>query len=151
MRWRGTIKDKQHEPTGRADIDVRRCFDCTVIAVARHLGEQDTGTHRVTVSAGDGSNKRNPHICCGTLEEVDADMVSLTVLPIFVDNGVCGLGPSIGQIGWVVDFNSEFLRVFFAAIWEVCLGVGTRDQDAAIGKEDRLGVIHAGNDGCAEF
>ena len=68
-------------------------------------------------------------------------MVGLTVLPILVNDGVCGLGSSIGQIGRNIDFNPEFLRVFLAAIRQVGLGIGARDKDAAIVEEDRLGVI----------
>ena len=78
---------------------------------------------------------------------MDIDLVRLTVLPIRVSDGVCRLGGSIGQIGWIVDFNSEFLGVYFTAICAICLRVGTRDKDTTIVEENRLGVIHAGNDG----
>lgn len=149
---RGTVKDEQHVPTGRGDIDIGRCLNGTVIARARHLGEDDTSSHQVTMGAGGSGEKRDPHICRRTVEEVDVNVVCLPVLPILIYDSVCGLGPSIGQIGREVDFNSEFLRVFLSdAVLEVVLRVGSRDKDATIMKEDRLGVVHTSNDGFSEL
>ena len=150
IRGCGTVKDEQHVPAGGADVDVGRRYDGTVVARACHLGEEDTGSHQVAMGAGGGSNKRDPHVCRGTLEEVDVDVVSLTVLPICLRNGVCGLFVAGGQIRRDVDFNSELLRVYCAAIRVVGLGVGSRDKDTTVIKEDGLGVIHAGNDGGVE-
>jgi len=139
-------------PTGRGDIDIGRRLNGTVIARARHLGEDDTSSHQVTMGAGGSGEKRDPHVCCRTVEEVDVNVVCLPVLPILIYNGICGLGPPIGQIGRDVDFNSEFLRVFLSdAVLEVVLGVGSRDKDATIVKEDRFRVIHTSNDGFAKL
>jgi len=147
VRGGGAVKDEQHVPTGRGDVGVWGCFDCTIVAAACHLGENDTGSHQVTMGAGGSGDKRDPHVCRGTLEEVDINVVSLAVLPILVNDSVCGLGPSIGQIGRNIDFNSEFLRVFLTVIRQVGLGVGARDKDATVVEEDRLGVIQASNNG----
>ena len=103
------------------------------------------------MGAGGSGDKRDPHVCRGTLEEVDVDVISLAVLPILINDGVCRLGPSIGQIGWIVDFDSEFLRVFFTAIREIGLGIGARDKDTAIIKEYRFGVVHPSNNGRVEL
>lgn len=138
-------------PAGRGDVGVGGRFYGTIIAVACHLGEDDTVSHQVTVGAGGSGDKRDPHVCRGTLEEVDVDMVSLAVLPILVNDRVCGFGPSVGQIGWKIDFNPEFLGEFFTSIREVGLRVGARDEDATIRKEDRLGVIQTSDDGCTKL
>jgi len=151
VRRRGTIKDEQHEPTGRADVHIGRRFDGTVVARTGHLGEEDTSSHQVTVGAGGGGHKRDLQVCCGPLEEVDVDMISLTVLPILIYDGERGLGPAVGQIRWDVNFNSEFLGEFFATVREVGLGVGSRDKDAAVMEEDCLGVVHASNNGFAQL
>ena len=103
------------------------------------------------MGAGGGGHKGDLQICSGPLEEVDVDVVSLTVLPILIYDGERGLGPPIGQIRGDVNFNSEFFGEFFAAIREVGLGVGSRDKDATVVEEDRLGVIHASNDGFAQL
>ena len=146
-----TIEDEQHVPAERADVDIGRRFDGTVIAVACHLGEDDTSSHQVAMSAGGSGDERDPHVCRGTLEEMDGNVVGLTVIPMLVGDGVCGLGLSLGQIRRDIDFNSEFFGEFCSAVREVGLGVRPRDKDATIGKEDRLGVVHASDDGAAEF
>jgi len=151
VRRRGTIKDEQLVPAGRGDVHVGRRFDGAVVARASHLGEDDTSSHQVTMGAGGGGDKRDLQVCCGTLEEVDVDVVSLAVLPILICDGERRLGLPFGQIRRDVDFNPEFLRVFFGAIREVGLGVGSRDKDATVMKEDRLGVVHASNDGLTQL
>jgi len=151
VRRCGTIKDEQHEPSERADVHVGGRFDGTIVARAGHLGEDDTSPHQVTMGAGGGGHKRDLQVCCGPLEELDVDVVSLTVLPILIYDGERGLGPPVGQIRRDIDFNSEFLGEFFSAIREVGLGVGSRDEDASVMEEDRLGVIHASNNGFAQL
>ena len=123
VRRCGTIEDKQHVPSGRADVHVWRRFDSTVIARAGHLGGYETSPHQVTVGAGGGGHKGDLQVCCGPLEELDVDMVSLTILPLFIYDGERGLGPPVGQVRRDVNFNSEFLGEFFTAIREVGLGV----------------------------
>ena len=151
VRGRGTIKDEQHVPAGGRNVDIWRCFDGTVIACARNLGEDDASSHQVAVGAGGSGDKRDPHVCRRTLEEVDVDVVSLAVLPILIHNGVCRLDLPVGQIRRDVDFNSEFFREYFSAVRVVGLGVGSRDKNAAVMKEDRLGVIHTSDDGFVEL
>ena len=151
LRGCGTVKDEQHVPTGRGDVDIWRCLDGTAIARARHLGENDTSSHRVAVRARGSGHKRDLHVCRGTLE-VDVDVVGLAVLPILYCDGVCGLRRPSGQIRRIIDLNSEFLGVFLSdAIRKKGLGVGSRDKDATVVKEDRLGVIHTSNNGRAKL
>ena len=151
VRRRGTIEDEQHVPAGRGDLLIGRGYDGAIVACASHLGDDVASSHRVTMGTGGSGDKRDLQVCCGTLEELDVDVVGLTVLPIRICDGERGLGPPVGQIRWDVDFNPEFLREFFTAIRKVGLGVGSGDKDATVMEEDRLGVVHASDDGFTQF
>ena len=150
MRGRRAIKDEQHVPTRRADVDIGGRCDGTVIASARHMREEDPISHRVAMGARGSSDKGDLHVCRRTLEEVDGNLVGLTILPIRMRDGVCGLGPPISQIGRVVDLDSEFLRVYCNAVDE-SLRVRSGNKDSTVVNENRLGVVHTGDDGRAEL
>lgn len=77
----------------------------------------------------------------------NSDRKGATIRPVSLGNGEARLGKALVEVGRDVDFDPEFLWELDGSVREVRLGVATRDQDTAVGKElqDDVSYDHSRN------
>lgn len=81
------------------------------------------------------SNERDAHIGCGTLVEGNGDRKGAAISPVGLGDGETWLGKALVKVRRDIDFDPELLWELRSSVREVRLGVATRDQNTAVGKE----------------
>ena len=131
------VQDEELVPSRRADAGVGGCRNLARRARTGKGGEDGALAHVVAMGGADGSDEGD----LGGASEVggEGEGDGLTVGPVLVLHGEGGLGcPGQDVVG------REVLEPIFLGVDRV-LRVGTRYQDAAVGHENRLGVVQARN------
>lgn len=135
-------------PAWRGDTGVRWSSDRARCAAALNTRENGASTHGIAMRARGSGKETNTDGPTMTSNDI-SDGIGATISPIGVGDIERWLSAT-DEVGRHIDLKPELLRVSHSAVRPVGLRVRTRNEDASVREEGRLGVVETGDVGGVE-